>query len=75
SKVTAKILADVTTGNGGNPYFVQNPQKLDAQTRAKAIKRFYDTELTNARLGLCQATRVVLRNGLGVFGISAPEQM
>ncbi|MBM2841768.1 MAG: argS [Bacteroidetes bacterium] len=34
-----------------------------------------DTRLTNARLGLCKATRIVLRNGLAVFGISAPEQM
>lgn len=34
-----------------------------------------DIELSNARLALCDATRVVLRNGLAVFGISAPEQM
>lgn len=34
-----------------------------------------DGGLTAARLGLCQATRVVLKNGLSVFGISAPEQM
>ncbi len=34
-----------------------------------------DPRLTSARLGLCEATRVVLKNGLAVFGISAPEQM
>jgi arginyl-tRNA synthetase len=34
-----------------------------------------DVELSCARLGLCEATRVVLKNGLAVFGISAPEQM
>ena len=34
-----------------------------------------DVQLTRARLALCQATRIVLRNGLAVLGISAPEQM
>jgi arginyl-tRNA synthetase len=34
-----------------------------------------DHDLSSARLGLCEATRIVLRNGLAVFGISAPEQM
>jgi arginyl-tRNA synthetase len=28
-----------------------------------------------ARLALCQATRQVLANGLGLLGISAPEQL
>jgi arginyl-tRNA synthetase len=34
-----------------------------------------DIELSKARLGLCEAARVVLRNGLTVFGISAPDEM
>jgi arginyl-tRNA synthetase len=34
-----------------------------------------DAETTRARLSLCNATRIVLRNGLAVFGISAPEKM
>jgi arginyl-tRNA synthetase len=34
-----------------------------------------DLPLTMARLGLCDATRAVLRNGLAVLGISSPEQM
>jgi arginyl-tRNA synthetase len=34
-----------------------------------------EPRLTAARLGLCEAARVVLKNGLAVFGISAPEQM
>lgn len=34
-----------------------------------------DPRLTAARLGLCEATRTVLKNGLTVFGISAPGQM
>ncbi len=34
-----------------------------------------DLPLTTARLGLCEATRTVLRNGLAVLGISSPEQM
>ena len=34
-----------------------------------------DVELSNARLLLVEATRVVLRNGLGLLGVSAPEKM
>ncbi|HYN94434.1 MAG TPA: arginine--tRNA ligase [Pilimelia sp.] len=49
--------------------------------------RFYDacrvlpqgdepaTDLTRARLWLVEATRVVLSNGLGLLGVSAPERM
>lgn len=52
-------------------------------TSAGLFHRFYhqcrvvseNSELTKARLALCQATKVVLRNGLDVLGISAPEQM
>jgi arginyl-tRNA synthetase len=53
------------------------------QNVAGLFHRFYhehkvlgeDAAVSNARLGLCEATAVVIRNGLGVFGISAPEQM
>jgi arginyl-tRNA synthetase len=34
-----------------------------------------DAALTSARLLLCQAVQIVMRNGLQVLGISAPEQM
>jgi arginyl-tRNA synthetase len=34
-----------------------------------------DTELTKARMALCRATKIVLKNGLSVLGISAPVQM
>jgi arginyl-tRNA synthetase len=49
--------------------------------------RFYDScrvlpqgdeepsELNTARLALCQATRQVIENGLGILGVSAPERM
>jgi arginyl-tRNA synthetase len=33
------------------------------------------TALTTARLWLCAATAVVLRNGLSGLGVSAPERM
>ncbi len=33
------------------------------------------SELNRARLVLCQATRTVLANGLGLLGVSAPERM
>jgi arginyl-tRNA synthetase len=54
---------------------------------AATYHRFYDAcrvlprgdeepgPLTTARLWLCAATAVVLRNGLGVLGVSAPERM
>jgi arginyl-tRNA synthetase len=35
-----------------------------------------DTQpLTDARLWLCEATRIVLANGLGLLGVSAPDRM
>ncbi len=54
---------------------------------AGAYHRFYDscrvlpqgdeepTELHAARLALCEATRQVIANGLGILGVSAPERM
>ncbi len=50
---------------------------------ATAFTRFYDqcriigeeNALATARMHLAQAARIVLRNGLTVLGISAPEQM
>ncbi|MGI8696817.1 MAG: arginine--tRNA ligase [Mycobacteriales bacterium] len=54
---------------------------------AGTYHRFYDecrvlpqgdeeaTPLTVARLWLCEATRVVLANGLGLLGVRAPERM
>ncbi|MCL6521398.1 MAG: arginine--tRNA ligase [Firmicutes bacterium] len=34
-----------------------------------------EPELTRARLGLVEATRIVLARGLGLLGVSAPERM
>lgn len=34
-----------------------------------------DTELRNARLALAQAVRIVINNGLGLLGVSAPAEM
>jgi len=34
-----------------------------------------DAALTDSRLALCEATRIVLRNGLDLLGISQPESM
>lgn len=54
---------------------------------AGVYHRFYDacrvlpqgdeeaTDLTRARLWLCEATRTVLANGLELLGVSAPERM
>ncbi|MBX2991862.1 MAG: arginine--tRNA ligase [Bacteroidetes bacterium] len=53
------------------------------QDVATAFHKFYhncrvvseDSDLTHARLALCDATKAVLRNGFAVLGISAPEKM
>ena len=34
-----------------------------------------DEEVTRARLALCEAVRVALKEGLGILGISIPEKM
>lgn len=34
-----------------------------------------DKNLGEARLALCHATKIVLRNGFKILGISAPEKM
>ncbi len=34
-----------------------------------------DADLRNARLALCRATQIVIANGLGIIGVSAPESM
>ncbi len=34
-----------------------------------------DKELSRARLALCEAVRLVLKDGLGILGIKAPERM
>jgi arginyl-tRNA synthetase len=34
-----------------------------------------DRELSKARLALCEAVRIVLRDGLTILGISTPEKM
>jgi len=66
---------------------VQNlePQPLTAylQEVAATYHRFYhehrviseDENLSKMRLGLCRATQIVLKNGLELLGIDAPESM
>jgi arginyl-tRNA synthetase len=49
-----------------------NPYVQDG-TRHRVLSD--DPTLTQARLGLALAVRIVLANGLGLLGISAPEQM
>jgi arginyl-tRNA synthetase len=63
----------------------REPHRLCAYARevAEAFHLFYthcrvltdDRALTAARLGLVEATRVVLRRVLGLVGVSAPERM
>jgi arginyl-tRNA synthetase len=48
---------------------------LGTHTPAFRIVRPEEPELTRARLGLVRAVAHVVRNGLGLLGISAPESM
>ena len=48
---------------------------LGTHTPVFRIVRPEEPELTRARLGLARAVAQVLRNGLGLLGISAPESM
>ncbi|MBT3663589.1 MAG: arginine--tRNA ligase [Candidatus Marinimicrobia bacterium] len=65
-------------------------QSLEPQTiatylheTANRFHKFYaecrvitdDSDLTNARIALARATRIILSNGLGLLGISSPEKM
>ena len=64
---------------------VKEPHRVAGYLRdvAVAFSQFYrdcrivgeERALATARMHLAQATRIVLRNGLTVLGISAPEQM
>ena len=61
------------------------PQNISTylQTLATKYHKFYadcrvvteDKSLTNSRLKLISAVKLVLSNGLGILGISAPERM
>ena len=63
----------------------REPHRLGTYLRgvAEAFTRFYhecriigeERDLATARMALSQATRIVLRNGLAVLGLTAPEQM
>ncbi len=48
---------------------------LGTQTPAYRVVRPDDVALTHARLALARAVRQVIRNGLGLLGISAPDSM
>ena len=65
--------------------YAREPHRLPAflMELAADFHRFYhacrvvgdDTAVSRARLQIAAATRVVLRNGLALLGVSAPERM
>lgn len=65
--------------------FAREPHRLPVflQEAAAAFHRFYhacrvvgdDPVQTRQRLALCEAARIVLRNGLELMGVTAPERM
>jgi arginyl-tRNA synthetase len=58
-------LADYLAGMAGLFHFFYHKNRIVTE----------DPSLTGARLVLCRATQIVLRNGLTILGVSAPEQM
>jgi arginyl-tRNA synthetase len=48
---------------------------LGTHTPALRMVRPEEPQVTRARLGLARAVAQVLRNGLGLLGIAAPESM
>jgi arginyl-tRNA synthetase len=65
--------------------FAREPQRIPSflMETAAQFHRFYhecrvvgdDAHVSRARLQLVDATRIVVRNGLGLMGVSAPERM
>jgi len=58
-------LADYLAGMAGLFHFFYHKHRIVTE----------DPSLTGSRLVLCRATQIVLRNGLTILGVSAPEQM
>jgi arginyl-tRNA synthetase len=80
----AKLLAALPETVAGAA-LAREPQRLTTYLREVAglFHRFYhhqrvvgvEPELMQARLGLVRATQIVLRRGLELIGVSAPERM
>ncbi len=74
-------LPEIVEGIAGDYQVQRLPQY--ALELVRAFHKFYeecrvisdDKNLTQARLGLVEATRIVLKNTLDLMGISAPEKM
>ena len=72
---------------GGRRCASRTGSRATSRTPRRTYHRFYDTcrvlpmgdeeptDLHRARLLLVDATRIVLANGLGLLGVSAPERM
>ncbi len=68
TKASLKVILDGDTGDD-----IYNPDNLATSTRSLVIQE--DRESPFARLALCESVGLVLRNGLGLLGVSAPESM
>ncbi|WP_395377275.1 arginine--tRNA ligase [Marinicella sp. W31] len=56
-------------------YLRELAQLLHSYYNAHKVVQIEDENMRNARLNLCEATRVVLADGLRILGSSAPEAM
>ncbi len=82
-RIIKKLLAYLMTFEGA--VVSREPHRITfyLQELAGLFHPFYnkykvvtdDAELSRARLALCEAIRIVLQDGLGILGLSAPERM
>jgi len=73
-----KTVAQATAGCSPNlvcDYLVNLSQAFNSFYHQHQVLRAEDEETKHARLLLIKAVQIVLRNGLGLLGIQAPEKM
>ena len=73
----AEVAADAALRkpNKMTDYILSLVKTFHAYYNAVRVNNPDDPELTNQRLGLVTATKITLRNALGLIGVSAPESM
>ena len=73
----AEVAADAALRkpNKLTDYIISLVKTFHAYYNAVRVNNPDDPELTNERLGLVTATKITLKNALGLIGVSAPDSM
>ena len=73
----AEVAADAALRkpNKLTDYIISLVKTFHAYYNAVRVNNPEDPELTNERLGLVTATKITLKNALGLIGVSAPDSM